>query len=236
MSELQRVLTKLVHYYNDSPSGNIAKLFSPWASRIDNYLDTWTGIEASHFLDTAAGISLDYVASKLRMGRIEAENDENFRARIKLEIMILISSGLVEEIRSIISAKMNIPLGDILIYQNAAPSEGISYLPYYVEISILSKHLPQEGYEKGFKFSTNDAVSTYGSVRGFDGGVLQWMVTPAEMLTALEELIERILSTGVQYAIAVHGGFKFSDDAVTSTYDSSRGFDAGAFRGRFVES
>lgn len=235
MSELQRVLAKLVHYYNDSPSGNIAKLFSPWASRIDEYLDTWTGVAASHFLDSATGISLDYIGSKFGMGRAENEPDEDLRARIKLEIMILISSGLVEEIRSIISAKINIPVGDILIYQNEAPSEGIGWLPYYVEISVLSKHLPQAGYEKGFKFATDPVVSTYDSSRGFDGGVLQWMVTPAAMLSALEELIERILSTGVQYAIAVHGGFRFSADPTTSAFGSDQGFDAGAFRGRFVE-
>jgi len=230
-TELQQLLDGLIHCYNDTPGGNFARLFWPLAKEMAEMREILETIRDSRYLESAEGYSLDLIGSGISLGRDDDESDFAYRKRLQLELLILCSQGTLEEIRTIISEALNIESGHIKIYNNAAPSEDLTDIPYFVEISVHERHYPKAEFAHGFKFSDNATESTFNSPLGFDMGVGMWSKEPAAILTELEELLERILPTGVQYQLAVHGGFKFSDNATVSTFDSLQGFDNGAWRG-----
>ncbi len=233
MSELQEVLREEVlgHYYNTSEGGGIAKLFYPYAQAIDHASVLAADIETARYLASATARSLDLIGMGLGVGREQGETDEIYRKRLLLEIMIFNSGGRLEEIRTILVEALGVAADAILIYNNEAPSQGLTDLPFFCEISLNHGCMLLSGETRLFKFSDDPTTSTFGSKRGFDNG--KWREnnqTQVQMLAETNALIERILGTGVQYQIAAHGGFKFSDQATVSTFNSDRGFDNGRWR------
>jgi hypothetical protein len=233
MSELQEILNEEVlgHYYNTSEGGGIAKLFYPYAQAIDRSGGLLERIQRDRYLETATARSLDLIGLGIGVGREQDETDEKYRQRLHLEIMVLISQATLEEIRAILVAALGVAPDAILIYNNEAPSQGLTDLPFFCEISLNHGCMLLGGETRLFKFSDAPTTSTYNSKRGFDNG--KWREnnkTQVQMLVKTNQWIERILGTGVQYQIAAHGGFKFSDQATVSTFGSDRGFDNGRWR------
>lgn len=233
MAELQEILQGEVlgHYYNTSEGGGIAKLFYSYAQAIDCQSVISQAIRHNRYLATAEGRSLDLIGTGLGVGREQEETDELYRKRLRLEIMVLTSEGTLEEIRTILAEALGVASDTILIYNNEAPSQGLTDLPFFCEISLNHGCMLLDEASRLFKFSDDPVTSTYESKRGFDNG--KWREsnkTQVQMLAATNAWIERILGTGVQYQIAAHGGFKFSDKATVSTFDSDRGFDNGRWR------
>lgn len=235
MTELNDTLKALGHLFNDSPSGGFGKLFSAWADQHADMTSILVGVRNGHLVAMATGYALDLIGQALRFPREDGELDEPYRDRLQLEIDIRCSEGTLTEIRDIIARSLLIDHSTILIYQNEAPSLGLVDLPYFVEVSVNWGVLAAELTSGLFKFSDDPLVSLYGSDYGFDVGKWDRIVTQTTLpSTILNELLERILATGVQYVIAVHGGFKFSDDPLVSTHASSRGFDTGRLRKRLT--
>lgn len=230
MAELQDLLSVLGHYYAADGGSNIARFFTSHANRIDEIRSILAEIRQNRYLDTATGYSLDLIGDKLSLGRESGEIDTSYRRRLKLEIMILISQGRIDEIREILSEGLQIDLDQIRIYNNEAPSQGLTNLPFFCEISIDWGALLLDQEDRWFKFS-DTASRVTGSARGFDVG--KWKGrsgTHVQYLSEANELVERILGTGVQYQIAAHGGFRFSLNPTTRTDSSSYGFNSGRWR------
>jgi len=231
MAELHKLLSRLGHYYANDEGSNIAKLLRSHANRIDEVRSILAEIRDNRYLDTATGWSLDLIGKKLGIGRASGESDEKYRDRLRLEIMILTSQGRLEEIRTILATALNIDPDQILIYNNEAPSQGLTDLRYFCEISLNWGVLLLSGESQWFKFSDSATARAEGSARGFDAG--RWRAgnkTRTQYIAEINALIERILGTGVQYQIAAHGGFRFSTDANVRTNDSDRGFNRGRWR------
>ncbi len=235
---LDRLLTQdsLCHYYNTERSGGVAKLFYPYAQAADRRQSILEAIYEQHYLETAVGYSLDLIGRAIALGRLEDEIDTAYRRRLRLEYMILTSSGTLEQVRAILAEALGIEPGTILIYYNESPSQVLSDLPYFVEISIVHSALLLDEDRPWFKFSDDSETRAEASEQGFNTG--QWLgrsTTKAEWLVELNALLERILATGVQYVIAGHGGFRFSLESAARTDDSDRGFDRGSWRGVFKD-
>ena len=231
MAELQLLLARLGHYYANDEGSNIAKLFGPHANRIDEIRSILQEIRANRYLASATGYSLDLIGRGIGVGRDEDEADEIYRKRLLLEIMILTSEGLIADIREILATALNIDPDQILIFNNAAPSQGLTDLVYFCEISLHWGVMLLSGVSQWFKFSDSATVRAEASSRGFDVG--RWRAghkTYVQHIAALNALIERILGTGVQYQIAAHGGFKFSDNATVRAVGSDLGFNYGRWR------
>jgi hypothetical protein len=230
MAELHELLKILGHYYATDPGSNIAKFLTSHANRIDEIRAILDDIQDNRYLDTATGYSLDLIGAKLSLGRETEESDKTYRRRLKLEIMILISQGRIEEIREILAEGLQIDDTQILIYNNQAPSQGLTDLPFFCEISLDWGAFLLDVDDRWFKFSDTGSRTT-GSARGFDIG--KWKGRSSmhiQHLAEVNELVERILGTGVQYQIAAHGGFRFSLNPTTRTDDSSYGFNSGHWR------
>ena len=207
------------------------KLLWAWAEQYDLLDGILAEMAGCHNVATATGHSLDLIGQGLRFPREADETDQSYRLRLQLEIDIRSSQGTLEEIRDLLARYLQIDPATILLYQNKAPSLGLIDLPYFVEVSLNWKRLKAELSSGLFKFSDNPTVSTFSSSKGFDTGAWERVATvttlPSVIIVAI---LERILSTGVQYVIAVHGGFKFADHPTTSTHASARGFDTGRLR------
>ena len=236
---LDRLLTadSLGHYYNTERSGGVAKLFYPYAQAADRREAIREAIHEQHYLETAAGYSLDLIGRAIGLGRLEDEIDTAYRRRLRLEIMILTSSGTLEQVREILAEALGIDSANIWVYYNESPSQVLSDLPYFVEISIVHSALLLDEDQPWFKFSDDPENRAEASEQGFNTG--QWLgrsTTTAEWVAEVHALLERVLATGVQYVIAGRGGFRFSIESDARTDDSDRGFDRGPWRGVFEDS
>ena len=226
-AELTTALTALGPLFDNS----WGKLLWAWAEQYDLVDGILAEMAGCHNVATATGLSLDLIGQGLRFPRELDEADQSYRARLMLEIDIRSSQGTLEEIRDLVARSLQIDPATILIYQNKAPSLGLVDLPYFVEVSLNWKRLKAELSTGLFKFSDNPTVSTHASSKGFDTGAWERVATVSTLPSVIiVAILERILSTGVQYVIAVHGGFKFADDPTTSTHASQRGFDTGRLR------
>jgi len=230
--EANGILESLGHMFHTVPGSNIHRLFSPYLAWLGEVQAGLEEILASRYLETATARSLDLLGAGIALGRLAGESDEAYRKRLRLEIKILCSQSTLEEIRAILSEGLGIPPDAILIYNNASPSQGLTDLPYFCEISLNHGALLLNEASRLFKFSDDYDAPAYESPRGFNVG--KWRrtrnITREQMILEIVALIERILGTGVQYLIAAHGGFKFSDVYDTPAYESNRGFDRGRWR------
>jgi len=232
-AELLVILKKLGHYYDDAPSGTVAKMLAGFAERLAEVRDLLEALPGNRFYATADGTSLDLLGAGLHVGREEGEVDTDYRDRLLLEVLIRTSSGQTNELRTIVAWALGIPAESIKIFWNESPSMAEPYLPFFAEISMNWSVLVKTE-EKVFKFAHDPLVSTFDSERGFNSGPWKSRKTRSALVAEAQALLERILPVGVQYVIGAHGGFKFSHDPLVSTFDSERGFNSGAWRGQLA--
>lgn len=235
MPELDSIMTPEVlgHLYSTDRGSGVAKLFYPYAQSRDNVTRVHDEIYSGRFLATAAGHSLDLLGAGIGLGRNVSEPDDAYRRRLRLEYMILTSEGTLEDVRAIIAEALELDPGSIWIYFNESPSDGLTDLPYFVEIQ-LAHGVMLLGEEHGwFKFAGSDEARVASSEYGFNVG--KWRssreMDPDAFIAEINALLERILATGVQYVIGFRGGFRFSISETERTADSDRGFNTGRWRG-----
>jgi hypothetical protein len=220
------------YVYDERPTSGIGKLLYPYLALEELETETIEAIRDSRYLETAFGYSLDLIGDQIRCGRQVGQTDESYRTRLRLEIMVLTSAGTVEEVREILAEALEISPSQIQVTNNASPSQALEGLPFFVEVSLNYGAFLLGGGTQWFKFSDQATASAFDSPYGFGRG--KWRgdgMTPETVVATISYWLERILATGVQYVIAVHGGFKFSDHATTDTLDSDRGFGQGKWSG-----
>lgn len=220
------------YVYDERPTSGIGKLLYPYLSLQELEEETIEAIRDSRYLETAFGASLDLIGDQINCGREASESDESYKKRLRLEIMIITSTGTLEEIRTILSTALDIAPEQIQITNNASPSQALEDLAYFVEVSLNYGAFLLGGTTQWFKFSDSPTASTFDSPYGFGRG--KWRgegMSPETVVATISAWLERILATGVQYVIAVHGGFKFSDHATVDTLDSDRGYGRGKWSG-----
>jgi hypothetical protein len=221
------------YVYDERPTSGIGKLLYPYLSLQELETETIAAILDSRYLETAFGASLDLIGDQISCGREASESDESYKKRLRLEIMVITSAGTLEEIRTILSTALDIAPGQIQITNNASPSQALEDLVYFAEVSLNYGAFLLGGSTQWFKYSDLATEDTLDSPYGFGRG--KWRgdgMSPETVVATVSYWLERILATGVQYVIAVHGGFKFSDHATTDTLDSDQGYGRGKWSGR----
>ncbi|RLI82725.1 hypothetical protein DRP04_03310 [Archaeoglobales archaeon] len=92
-----RLIKLLSTAFRKDPDSNNYRLISIIADRFDELENVLEDVRKSHFVETAQGISLDYIAKLFNMHRKE-ESDDDFRTRIQAKIRTCLSCGTKSDI------------------------------------------------------------------------------------------------------------------------------------------
>ncbi len=93
-----RLIKLLSTAFRKDPDSNNYKLISIIADRFDELENVLEDVRKSHFVETAQGISLDYIAKLFNMHRWKDESDDDFRTRIQAKIQTCLSCGTKSDI------------------------------------------------------------------------------------------------------------------------------------------
>ena len=88
-----RLIRLLSTAFRRDPDSNNYKLISIIADRFDKLENVLEDVRKSHFVETAQGISLDYIAKLFNMHRWKDESDDDFRTRIQAKMRTCLSCG-----------------------------------------------------------------------------------------------------------------------------------------------
>lgn len=88
--------------------GNVYKLVKIIDDAFDDLVNELEDVRKAHFVNHATGRNLDAIASCLTVVRIQNENDNRFRVRIKLEAAKVTNNATINEIKQIIATALQI--------------------------------------------------------------------------------------------------------------------------------
>lgn len=104
VDELIRLLSTA---FRKDPDSNNYKLLKILDSEFSNIEQAINDVKNAHFIDFAAGQSLDHLASLFNVRRKLNETDEHFRARIKLVFSKITNMATISDIKEILAATLN---------------------------------------------------------------------------------------------------------------------------------
>ncbi len=93
--------------FRKDPDSNNYKLLKIIDSEFSNIEQAINDIKDAHLVDFATGKSLDYIASLFNVRRKQNENDDHFRARIKLAFSKISNMATINDVKEIIAVALN---------------------------------------------------------------------------------------------------------------------------------
>ncbi|MEM4958461.1 MAG: hypothetical protein QXX12_01125 [Nanopusillaceae archaeon] len=223
-----RVQRKLPHYDRGKP--RIAAFLRPGCEAVDELDRTFAALRDAFYLSTATGPALDNLAARWGLTRYADENDDRLRDRVRREIAYCLQSATIEDLKRCLEWGLGWDARAIRIKSNFSPAtkeEFEAFFEVLIPFSWLGK--PEGVY---FRFAEDPEESTYNSDNGFNRAGFRPPTSPfLEYPVQAEELLERLAAVGVRFRFGVYGGFRFSDDPKTPTFDSDYGFDRGKLVG-----
>lgn len=115
------MMQRLTSNYNQSPSGNVYKLFSIISEEFGQIKSTFDTISDWKNLDAAKGTTLDEIGvlvQELRNG----QNDEQYRLKLRFKMARNKSTADINSIISSLSLILGLPKEDITILDNEEPA------------------------------------------------------------------------------------------------------------------
>lgn len=119
--KIENMLKRLTSNYNQSPFGNVYKLFSIISSELGQIKSTFDTISDWKNLDAAKGTTLDEIGvlvQELRNG----QNDEQYRLKLRFKMARNKSTADINSIISSLSLILGLPKEDITIHDNEEPA------------------------------------------------------------------------------------------------------------------
>ena len=119
--KIENMLKRLTSNYNQSPSGNVYKLFSIISEEFRQIKATFDTILDWKNLDAAKGTTLDEIGvlvQELRNG----QNDEQYRLKMRFKMARNKSTADINSIISSLSLILGLPKKDIAIYDSDEPA------------------------------------------------------------------------------------------------------------------
>lgn len=119
--KIENMLKRLTSNYNQSPSGNVYKLFSIISEEFQQIKATFDTILDWKNLDAAKGTTLDEIGvlvQELRNG----QNDEQYRLKLRFKMARNKSTADINSIISSLSLILGFPKKDIAIYDSDEPA------------------------------------------------------------------------------------------------------------------
>lgn len=108
---VDRTLALLVgQFRGTTPSGdltNLQKLIKSFALSIQDVEDTLEELRSQRNIDTAVGVQLDGLGQILGLERLDGEDDEDYRERLKFQIFVNQGTGTPEEVIAILTFLTN---------------------------------------------------------------------------------------------------------------------------------
>lgn len=135
--KIENMLKRLTSNYNQSPSGNVYKLFSIISEEFRQIKATFDTISDWKNLDAAKGTTLDEIGvlvQELRNG----QNDEQYRLKLRFKMARNKSTADINSIISSLSLILRLPKEDITIYNANEPAS------YRLVFPLLNLHKSQK--------------------------------------------------------------------------------------------
>lgn len=102
MTKIEFVLNNLPDNYNKNTNSNIYRILNAFSMELDKFLVEMDKVKNSRFVDYASGNDLDKIGSILSLKRLNNENDDTYRGRIKARIPSFIGGGTTYAIRQVV--------------------------------------------------------------------------------------------------------------------------------------
>jgi len=103
MSESVKKMLKLLSTaFRKDPDSNNYKIIAIIASGFDELKKVLEDVRKAHFVETASGKSLDYIAKLFNVTRQQGESDEDLRARLFVEFKKYLSCGTKDDILQVV--------------------------------------------------------------------------------------------------------------------------------------
>jgi hypothetical protein len=220
----------LMHFDRAKPG--IRAFLEPGCKELDRVAEVVHGIFSSLFLASATGHAIDQIGERWGIVRAEGQNDDEYKARIRLEIDICLSSGTTDEIRDLVCRWFGWDGSAIRLTRNFSHIL-MEHRDAFYEILLPVGWIVDPEQPNWFKFSDIADESTFDSPLGFNRGRFAIPLGPGawRLPYDIDEFLDRITASGVEWLVGLYGGFRFSYYYLESTYDSDRGFDTGKLVG-----
>lgn len=165
--KIENMLKRLTSNYNQSPSGNVYKLFSIISEEFRQIKATFDTISDWKNLDAAKGTTLDEIGvlvQELRNG----QNDEQYRLKLRFKMARNKSTADINSIISSLSLILRLPKEDITIYNSDEPAS------YRLVFPLLNLHKSQK--------KTNEVIDLAESISAAGVRVILELQSPKNKL------------------------------------------------------
>lgn len=108
MTATDDMVERLTSPYNKNVNSNNWKLLKLAGDEADGIKVTISDIQNAHFINTAAGASLEKIGSLLQTPRETGESDSKYRARLKTMWQKYIGSATIQDIKTNIATILNV--------------------------------------------------------------------------------------------------------------------------------
>ena len=165
--KIENMLKRLTSNYNQSPSGNVYKLFSIISEEFQQIKATFDTISDWKNLDAAQGTTLDEIGVLVQEQR-NGQNDEQYRLKLRFKMARNKSTADINSIISSLSLILGLPKKDITIYASDEPAS------YRLVFPLLNLHKSQK--------KTNEVIDLAESISAAGVRVILELQSPKNKL------------------------------------------------------
>lgn len=101
--------------FDTSDGSQWDSLLNTYAEEFETFIDSKENVMLTQYVDAATGIHLDRIGDFVMVSRRRGESDQRYRARLKVQLRVLVGGGTLEDIKEASSTLLALPSSEIEI-------------------------------------------------------------------------------------------------------------------------